>query len=250
MSKQTMLTYLVCVLLLFGLSLSCNLLEAENDDRNWTNGKQLPPPDESGIPDSVKNAYWQDAAQLALRDVYNDEESKKSLIEIPDELIQLYYDGLLHIYQATSIPERDSVAQIFKIHAFPSPELYSLLVAVDSTKEWTKAWRNGNRLTGNPQIDELMEQYELELERYYHWPWSHTAVLLSPKPLNILALAQPFATIDGVGYAEPNGRCYDGNDITASVEPGFVTYLFSVGYGDCPAGCISRRFWEFTVGYN
>jgi hypothetical protein len=57
-------------------------------------------------------------------------------------------------------------------------------------------------------------------------------------------LAQLFQPVDGVRYAEPNGAIGDGNDIVARANR---TYTLSRGYGDCPAGCIYRESWDFTV---
>jgi hypothetical protein len=47
-----------------------------------------------------------------------------------------------------------------------------------------------------------------------------------------------------VRYAEPNGIIGDGNDIVARANR---TYTLSRGWGDCPAGCISREYFDFTV---
>lgn len=241
----------ISVLVTSVLSFSCDLTDSNGDDQyDWTKGKTITRPDDSAIPDSTKLLYWEDAGLLALRDVQADSAAKYSLIEIPDELVQLYYAGLIHIYHAEKIPERDSVVSLYKIHMYSTISLHSLLVDVDSSKEWTRAWRNGRRLTGNAQVDELMERYSLELDGYYSWPDLQLAVLRSQKPLNILALGRSFGKVSGVIYAEPNGVMGDGNNITASIQPEFLRCVFSVGYGDCPAGCIARRFWEFQVGYD
>ncbi|MEM8947555.1 MAG: hypothetical protein AAGD11_20445 [Planctomycetota bacterium] len=57
-------------------------------------------------------------------------------------------------------------------------------------------------------------------------------------------LAELFDNIDGVRYAEPNYLIGDGDDIVAGPNR---TYTLSRGSGDCPAGCISRQSWDFTV---
>jgi hypothetical protein len=60
-------------------------------------------------------------------------------------------------------------------------------------------------------------------------------------------LAQLFQPVDGVRYAEPNFAIGDGDDIVARANR---TYTLSRGYGDCPAGCIYRESWDFTVTDN
>jgi hypothetical protein len=57
-------------------------------------------------------------------------------------------------------------------------------------------------------------------------------------------LAELFQPVSGVRYAEPNGVIGDGNDIVARLDR---TYTLSRGFGDCPAGCIYRESWDFTV---
>jgi hypothetical protein len=49
----------------------------------------------------------------------------------------------------------------------------------------------------------------------------------------------------GVYGAEPNYGIGDGDDIEFS--PITECYTFSRGWGDCPAGCIDRHYWDFVV---
>jgi hypothetical protein len=57
-------------------------------------------------------------------------------------------------------------------------------------------------------------------------------------------LAELFQAASGVRYADPNGILGDGDDIVARANR---TYTLSRGFGDCPAGCIDRESWDFTV---
>lgn len=231
--------------------LSCDILDPEPRLRYWFLGHAMVKGDDSRVPDSLRILYSEDAAYLALREIHHDEDLKTSLVEVPDDLIRFFYSGLVHIYNAHSLAARDSVVSMYEIHAFPYPELHSLIVAVDTTEEWVRSWKEGRRFTGNATIDDLMEKYRLDLDRYYTWPSSHDlAVLETPDPVNILALAPLFEPVSGVIYAEPNGMCCDGNDITAGIGNEHVSYEFSLGWGDCPAGCIARHIWKFSVGYN
>ncbi|HEV2670300.1 MAG TPA: hypothetical protein VGU74_04355 [Gemmatimonadales bacterium] len=56
-----------------------------------------------------------------------------------------------------------------------------------------------------------------------------------------------FGAITGVRFAEPDGLIGDGNNIAGSIEDARVLLDYSVGYGDCPAGCTGRRFYHFAV---
>jgi hypothetical protein len=57
-------------------------------------------------------------------------------------------------------------------------------------------------------------------------------------------LSELFDLVEGVRYADPNGIIGDGNDIVARANR---TYTLSRGSGDCPAGCISHQYFDFTV---
>jgi len=241
------------LLLLVSILQTCNTVEPDNgyvqiipDDDSL----QIVPGDDSLIPDSVKTLFKEDAARLALRDVHSDSTKKENLIILPQDVVETYYHGLVHIYNADSILAQDSVIEMYKIHSFRLPEPHSLIVSVDSTKDWVNAWKIGERLTGNQQVNYLMETYQLQLHRYYYWPWAHAAVLYSENAINIFALGKQFDLIDGVFYAEPNSVIGDGDDIKGSIEQNYLMYEFSEGWGDCTAGCASRHYWLFHVKFD
>lgn len=230
--------------ILLSLLNTCDTVETNNGNN------QITPGDDSLIPDSIKSLMKEDAAFATLRDVYLDSAKKESLVILPENLVESYYRGFVHIYNADTLPARDSVIETYKIHAFPNPAAHSIIVAVDSTKDWVDAWKNGQRLTGNQHIDNLMEKYDLKLDRYYHWPTYHAAVLSSEAAINIYALSKMFEPIDGVIFAEPNGYIGDGSNIEGSIESNYLEYVFSYGWGDCPSGCINRHYWLFQVKFD
>jgi len=208
---------------------------------------RLPHADESQVPDSLKKAYIEDVGILTLRIVQEVGGEVNDQVELPDELLTTLYNALIYVYNATDLATRDSVVDTYDIHVTHTWAIRSLIVAIDSTKAWTQAWRKGERLTGQQQIDGLMEKYDLELEKYYEFPWAHTVTLASSRPMNMAALAKRFAAIKGVIYAEPNGGAGDGPDITAQAGTDHWLLTYSFGWGDCPSGCIYRHYWSFEV---
>jgi hypothetical protein len=203
--------------------------------------------DDSSVPELWRETYRDDAARLALRQIHATDGLANDEVELPAELVRTFYQRLIYVYNAESIPARDSIVSLYSIHTFPSPELYRLIVMVDSTKSWVQAWRRGERLTGNSEIDLLIEMFDLQLEQYYSGPGSPMAILRAARPLNQAALAKRFAGIDGVNYAEPDGVIGDGNDIEAFSTNSYCRLDYSLGWGDCPAGCTARHFWRFRV---
>lgn len=236
---------ILSVLLVVLLLPNCNSTTVETEDNPIV---KIVDGDDSQFSDSLKSLLQEDAATLALRDLQSDPSKKGTVIFILDYIVESYYRGLVYIYNAASIPEADQVVNKYKIHVFGYPETHRLFVSVDTSKAWTEAWRNGESLTGNPQVDSLIINYNLKLYRYY--TSLNGAVLYATQPLNIFALSKKFVGIEGINYSEPDGIMGDGNDITASIDESFITYTFSYGWGDCPAGCIGRHYWEFQVMFD
>lgn len=199
-------------------------------------------PDDSALPDSVKTAYEEDAAQLAMRYVQRRGTAADS-IRLPEDRVELFYNALVHVYTANDISERDDIVEI---HTFPRYNTHEAIVAMDTTVAWTEAWLNGERLTGQPDVDALLEDYELSVE---HKPNASQPYVLvrSAAPINTLALSRQFEGIEGVAYAEQNGYAGDGNDIEATVEEDAVVLAFRRAWGDCPSGCINEEAWVFSV---
>jgi hypothetical protein len=211
-------------------------------------GSTRPPVDDTGVPAELRAAYREDAARLALRHLAEQGDLDEQSVTLPAGLVDELYGALIRVYHATDLPGRDSVVTPQPIHTFGNPVLHSLIVSVDQTAaDWPRAWRDGEALTGEPSVDALVEDYGLRVESYYDWPSGHAAVLHTDDPLNLKALAARFEGIPGVRYAEPNGLAGDGNDIDALRGDTYWQLDYSIGSGDCPAGCIQRYTWRFRV---
>jgi len=202
---------------------------------------------DSNVPDGLRELYREDAARLALRELqtrpggYGD-------IAIAAELIDTYYAALVQVFNADDLSARDSVVDVYHIHTFGQPETRRLLLQAAADQEWVQRLVTGELPTGNARVDRLLEDYGLSLDWKYPLSTSNEMliVLRSADALNIAALAHLFEGIAGVRYSEPDGMGGDGNDIRASRnDPMLLDY--SLGYGDCPAGCIGRRFYHFAV---
>jgi len=225
--------------------ISCDVSETNYIDE-WTKGFNIEPADDSSLNDSLKNLYREDATRLALKHILKIEEYRLTMTEIPEELIYIYYNGLIHIYNDVELNGRDKIIDKYGIHTSKNPELYSISVGVDTSSVWVEAWRNGERLTGNPVIDTLMINYNLELAIYYGGNFS-TAILSSPTPINTTALSYKFSLIDGIRYANPRIWVGVRKDIDAELQTTKVQYLFIYGWGDCIAGCAGWHYWQYSV---
>lgn len=201
--------------------------------------------DDSQVPEPLRVAYREDAARLALRGLLSRGYAE---IPIPHGAVQTYYDALVLVYNATGLPARDTVVDAFGIHTFPSPTTRSLVLELIGSETWAQRLARRELPTGEPTFDSLMQHYSLSVASVYTMSTGNVLLTLgAAEPLNVGALAPLFRGITGVRFSEPNGAGGDGNDIRGSVEESRVLLDYSVGYGDCPAGCTGRRFYHFAA---
>lgn len=204
-------------------------------------------------PDSIVANYQDDADRLALRKIYFYNLTFKDSIKIPKVHSDTIMDALISVYNATTFPARDTVVNMYNIHSFPDRVMNYIQVAADSNLSWMQQLQNGITPTGNLTVDSLMSTYYLNIDNYntysgiFYW---HIAVLKSDSNYNIPPMTLLFNPITGVFISEPVNTCCDGNNITSSIYSSYVELIYSVGWSDCSAGCIERRFWKFKVYYD
>lgn len=201
-------------------------------------------PGQSQLADSDAALLRRDAVALAVRQLRDGYPPGPRSVEIPPPLIDALFSALSAVHRSTD-PARDTVIAIYRIHVFP--EAQELWVGASNGNKWFDAWNSGNRLTGNAEIDTLMERYALTLVRTYDAGIGRTALLGATQRLNVRPLAELFARVEGVKYAEPNSYGGDGGNIVATPKRGGWLLDYSAGWGDCMTGCISRRYWTFFV---
>jgi len=200
--------------------------------------------DDSRVPAELRAAYLEDANRMALRDLLANGFAE---VLIPQDAVQPYYDALVLVYNATALPARDTVVDVYRIHAM-GPATRSLLLQLLGNEPWVQHLARREIPTGDPTVDTLLTRYSLSVGSAYTMQNGDVLLTLAPpEPLNIQALAGLFHGITGVRFAEPNNLVGDGNDMSGLIHGSRVLLDYSVGYGDCPAGCIARRFYHFAV---
>jgi len=200
--------------------------------------------DDSRVPAELRAAYLEDANRLALRDL---QANGFSDVPIPQDAVQPYYNALVLVYNATALPARDTVVDVYGIHSM-GPATRSLLLWLLGTETWVQRLARREIPTGEPAVDTLLARYSLTVGSVYAMHDGDLLLTLGPpEPINIKALAGRFQGITGVRFAEPNNVIGGGNDIGGSIDGSRVLLDYSVGYGDCPSGCIARRFYHFAV---
>lgn len=204
-------------------------------------------------PDSILEKYKTDADRIAERQIYSYNLTYKDSINIPQAYSDTVLNALIAVYNATSLPARDTVVTMFDIHTWYNPILNNFLVSADSNLAWMQQLKNGYTPTGNLVIDSLINTYGLTVDRYYTWSGLlnyHSVNFISSNNYNLPPLLNIFDTIVGVHYAEATGAIGDGNDITGSINSNYVELTYKLGGGDCPSGCTENTYWKFRVDFN
>lgn len=213
-------------------------------------------PSNCAAPDSVLAKYRDDAYRLAVRKIYRRHLPARDSIGIARPHADTVLRALLAVYNATALPARDSVVRQsggYGIHSFPNPELHILYVAADSGLSWMRQLRRNQAPTGTPAIDRLLARYHLRPGRYYDFSAAFgydLAGLETDSSYNLYPLTNLFAALPGVRYAYPEGYAGDGDNLTDSIYADHVELTYSIGRGDCPAGCTYRKYWKFNVYFD
>ena len=202
-------------------------------------------PDSCAAPTLVRHHYLGSAKIIALRQMLHDPAWADS-ITIPAVLYDPVLQALSAVYHAMQYPERDTVTRCFNILAFAGPvSPVGITLTADSAATWAKNLHHDIVPTGNKAVDSILLQYHLK-RTSSQIGGQYLFFLGVDQPINTVALAALFNNIPGA-HAEADGAIGDGNNITLDTVAGGVTLTYTVGWGDCPAGCISHRSWTFLV---
>lgn len=204
-------------------------------------------PSNCSTPDSITTRHSRYASELTLRKFHRNNVSYKDSVFIPKVHTDTVLNALNAIYNATSIKERDSVISIFRIYAYPVYSTNSFFVSANPDLPWMQQLKTGTFPTGDATVDGLINTYHLKATSFL---FEDVVVLRTDSNYNIRALAKLFEQIPGVSYTEPNGYAGDGSNIKDSIFSDHIQLIYSYGWGDCPAGCIYRRYWTFNVYFD
>lgn len=204
-------------------------------------------------PDSIRAKYNEDADRIALLKIYQQNLSYVDSITIPQNHSDTILNALIAVYNATSLPARDTVVTMLNIHTFPAVRINAIAVTADSSLNWMQQLKNGNIPTGNNTLDSLLTTYFMTIDRYDNWYGimpTHTVYFKSDSNYNIPPLTSVFETVSGVSYADQVNTAGDGNDIVALIHADYVELNYIAGWGDCESGCTLERVWKFKVYFD
>ncbi len=197
------------------------------------------------IPKNLERKFRRDAARLALRLDAEKEDLRYLGIIIPAPNIELIYDILTQIYQRDETAK--SIAKC-NVHTFPNPSIDQLVVIYEKDIDWAAPLRAGISETESLEINELLYEFDLIIEK--HLPWNDTQDALtirSKEPLNMAALANEFADIEGIIDIDLGIPKIGGNDIIFSrISNGWeIEYLLK--FGAYLSGGGKKHSWKYRI---
>lgn len=198
-------------------------------------------------PDSIVAKYTDDADRLALGRIYRNSLPYADSVTIPQAYPDTVLKALLAVYNATELPERDTVVELYNIHTC-TYALRRFAVCADSNQAWMHQLKNGAFPTGEPAVDSLMTLFNLSVESYstVGYQGNHTVHFTSDTNYNILALANLWDNVPGLYTCLPHSFMCPSMSLKDSIYPDHVELTYSHGWGDCSAGC-PHRYWKFNV---
>ena len=195
--------------------------------------------------------YLDDATHLYVREInHNSNYPNYNIAALDSVEINKILSAFQAIYNLKS-RERDTVFNIYHIHALRCFSLNSIGLNVNPFALEIINLVRGTRPTGDPNLDELLNTYKFDsIKKSYDYPVFPWISIYTKKSLNLIPIINSLKQLPYVPKAENNGGCFDGNDIILTRD-GIKTMIdFSIGVGDCQAGCMYRRHWIFSVEYN
>jgi hypothetical protein len=160
--------------------------------------------------------------------------------------------NILKIIQAVyniDIPERDTVFNIYQIHSRYCYSFNEISLEVIPEIPEIQNLSSGIIPTGEPDLDNLLSMYVFDSVRtYYNYPDFPWLSIYSQNEYNLIPLLKKFSSLEPVLITDFNKSCIgDGNNITLIRTEESAIITFSIGTGDCPAGCLYHKYWVFEV---
>ena len=192
------------------------------------------------IPSSLDRQFKRDAARIALRLDAEKEDIRYLPIAISRDNINGLYKALSNIYQNEEAGK--SIAKC-NVHTFPNPSIDHLVVIYRKNVDWAGPLRQGITETTNKDLNQLLDKYDLAIERSMQWNDTQDAITLrSKEPLNMAALADKFRDIPGVMQTDLGSTKLGGNDIKARRTSGGweIDYILSIS-------AAQQHVWKFKA---
>jgi len=197
---------------------------------------------ERDIPKDLIRKFQRDAARLALRIEAQKQDLSRLSINIPKGNIEVFFNILTQIYMQDETAK--AIARC-EVHTFPNPSTDQVTVIYDKNVEWAALLRQGLTEKGQSTINDLLERYDLRIEKHLQWNDTQDAIVVrSLEPLNMTALAKEFHALPGVSNVNLDVPTEMGNDIQIERINGGWEVNYIIRFGQMP-GESKSHIWTY-----
>ncbi|MDX5512214.1 MAG: hypothetical protein LPK01_08330, partial [Hymenobacteraceae bacterium] len=185
--------------------------------------------------DSIKDRYMNDAQRLALRKIFRQNLSYVDSIQIPQSHTDTVLNALLAVYNATTLPARDTIIGTGSsgIHTNPvTPLMQNLLLEADPSAPWVPQLLAGNS-TSDSTLNHIINSNQLYVIRQpSYWFGLIYIELKTNTNKNLHPLLVQLKTVPGIIEVYKNHHWYDGPDIYDSIYSDHVELIYDYSWGD------------------
>lgn len=229
--------------LLTGVAIFGNLTVSEAQTPKPPLASRITPSNKTAVPVSIDRQFKRDAARLALRLELEREDARTLPAAISRENLTGIHKALTAIY--TNDETGKSLARC-NIHTFPNPSIDHLVVIYKRNADWAAPLRQGITETTNKTFNNLLDQYDLVIEKHVQWNDAQDALTIrSKEPMNMAALATAFEQIPGIVQIDLGLPKFGGNDIKARRLTGGWEIEFVLQFGATNA--TKSHSWKYKV---
>lgn len=196
--------------------------------------------------DSLLKAYKKDADRLTLRHTFDSALTWKDSVYINQTISAKFMKALVAVFNATTLPVRDTVISIYKIHA-PQPELNNFQVKAPSNLLWMGKLLANQLPTNDPFVDHLLNKYKIQPVNYYQSGNYDVAVFKTDTNYNLTKLCAEWAALNMVIGSDPLPNTNPTYNITGTLSANMVDLIYYYNYGSCEDGCDYSLKWHFKV---
>ncbi len=197
------------------------------------------------IPSRLARKFHRDAARLVLRMEATQEDLRFQNIQIPRSNIENIYKILTTIY--TEDETAKAIANC-NVHTFPSPSIDHFVLIFKRQIAWATPLYDGIHETTSEEFNELIDDYDLIIERYVQWNDTQDAITIrATEPLNVAALANEFYNIEGVEGIDLGLPKVDGNDIQMKRIPQGWQVEYILKFGSHITGDGKTHIWTYEA---
>ena len=213
-------------------------------------------PSSCTAPPNIVQQYSDDADYMTLKRIIAMNHSYKDRIEIPQAWADTAMRALLAVYNATSLPARDSVVTRYKIHEYATPTQLMIFLTADSNETYMKQMKQNIFPTGDADFDNLGNLYTIKSSQYLAFPPTgiyKNLTLQLDSAYNTPILKDEYNILSGLQTAQGTLNLFgDSDHITYDVTPNYVELRYIHGWTNCQDndGCDKQHTWTFRVSYN